>query len=264
MKRTQSDTQQPANHDLESLKKAYKRAKTAYKCDKSNEELKKVMKMHKTKLREGKKIAAAITSSSTHDTGDDVTEDPPTTDSQQDKSSPSSDIERLEEAYQKALTAFKADKNNKDLRRAKTAARQALDRAITASQPKGSKQLTCLDCSRIFFFSKEDQKKHKKMKWNEMPKRCELCKSKRTERLANQRGKLDTKERNICYAFQALVNRMQSSSFLSDKKLPRAPLLNDVSYLFDDEDNGKVTLCCSLMIHRVDMKIFGMKRKISS
>jgi predicted lipid-binding transport protein (Tim44 family) len=77
------------------------------------------MKMHKTKLREGKKIAAAITSSSTHDTGDDVTEDPPTTDSQQDQSSPSSDIERLEEAYQKALTAFKADKNNKDLRRAK-------------------------------------------------------------------------------------------------------------------------------------------------
>jgi len=120
MKRPQSDTQQPANHDLESLKKAYKRAKTAYKCDKSNEELKKVMKMHKTKLREGKKIAAAITSSSTHDTGDDVTEDPPTTDSQQDKSSPSSShIERLEEAYQKALTAFKADKNNKDLRRAK-------------------------------------------------------------------------------------------------------------------------------------------------
>jgi len=41
------------------------------------------------------------------------------------------------------------------------------------------------------------------MKWNEMPKRCELCKSRRTERLANQRGKLDKKERNICYAFQA-------------------------------------------------------------
>ena len=273
MKRPQSETsvedyasQQPADHDLESLKKAYKRAKTAYKCDKSNEELKKVMKMHKTKLREAEKIGAAITSSSAHD-GDDVTEDPLTTGTQQDKtssSSSSSHIERLEEEYQKALTAFKADKTNKDLRRAKTAARQALDSAITASQPKGSKQLTCLDCSRIFFFSKEDQKKHKKMKWNEMPKRCELCKSKRTERLANQRGKLDTKERNICYAFQALVNRMQSSSFLSDKKLPRAPLLNDVSYLFDDEDNGKVTLCCSLMIHRVDMKIFGMKRKISS
>ncbi len=68
---------------------------------------------------------------------------------------------------------------------------------------EGSKQLTCVDCSRIFFFSKEDQKKHKKMKWNEMPKRCELCKSRRTERLANQRGKLDKKERNICYAFQA-------------------------------------------------------------
>lgn len=163
------------------------------------------MKMQKTKLREAEKIAAAITSSSTHDNnGDDVTEDPSATkDNQQDKSSPSSRIERLEEAYQKALTAFKADKTNKDLRRAKTATRQALDSAITASQPKGSKQLTCVDCSRIFFFSKEDQKKHKKMKWNEMPKRCELCKSKRTERLANQRVKLDTKERNICYAFQA-------------------------------------------------------------
>ena len=206
MKRPQPETsvedyasQQPADHDLESLKKAYKRAKTAYKCDKSNEELKKVMKMQKTKLREAEKIAAAITSSSAHD-GDDVTEDPLTTGTQQDKSS-SSHIERLEEEYQKALTLF--DKTNKDLRRAKTAARQALDSAITASQPKGSKQLTCVDCSRIFVFSKEDQKKHKKMKWNEMPKRCELCKSKRTERLANQRVKLDTKERNICYAFQA-------------------------------------------------------------
>lgn len=209
MKRPQSETsvedyacQQPANHDLQSLKKAYKRAKTAYKCDKSNEELKKVMKMQKIKLREAETIAAAITSSSTHDTGDDVTDDPSTTDNQQDKSS-SPDIQKLEDAYQNALTAFKADKTNKDLRRAKTAARQALDSAITASQPKGSKQLTCIDCSRIFFFSKEDQKKHKKMKWNEMPKRCELCKSKRTERLANQRGKLDKKERNICYAFQA-------------------------------------------------------------
>ena len=96
MKRPQSETQQPTNHDLESLKKAYKRAKTAYKCDKSNEELKKVMKMHKTKLREAEKIAAAITSSSTHDNGDDVTEDPSATDNQQDNSSSSSDIERLE------------------------------------------------------------------------------------------------------------------------------------------------------------------------
>ena len=45
--------------------------------------------MHKTKLREAEKIGVAITSSSAHD-GDDVTEDPLTTGTQQDKTSSSS------------------------------------------------------------------------------------------------------------------------------------------------------------------------------
>ena len=75
-----------------------------------------------------------------------------------------------------------------------------LNHSISTQRKQGTNMCRLLE---NFLFLKEDQKKHKKMKWNEMPKRCELCKSKRTERLANQRGKLDSKERNICYAFQA-------------------------------------------------------------
>jgi len=229
MKRPQSEIDegatQPTNDDLDEVKKAYKRAKAAYEGDKSNKELKKAKKAAKNKLKEAENAAAAAipndealtegkekdeNNSSKEDSVDGNDDDANTksngtSDDADDgnTSSSSPKIKTLEEAYQNALSAFKADKTNKELRRAKTAARRALDAAIAASQPEGSKQLTCLDCSRMFIFTSEEQKKYKKMKWKEMPKRCETCKSSRVERLASQRRKLDSKKRNMCYAFQA-------------------------------------------------------------
>ena len=219
MKRPRSETAQgadqpPTNHELDAIKTAYKKAKAEYKGDKSNKELKKAKKAAKNKLKEAETAAAAkkTTDHQTIQEGSGADENKndasiesnskadDTGDANTSSSSPT--IKALEDAYQNALSAFKADKTNKDLRRAKTAARRALDEAIAASQPKGSKQLTCLDCSKLFLFTKEVQMKFKKMGWKEMPKRCEACKSSRVERLAEQRGKLDGKKRNMCYAFQ--------------------------------------------------------------
>jgi len=231
MKRSQTEivvgTTQPTSNDLDTIKKAYKRAKAAYEGDKSNKELKKAKKAAKNKWKGAENAAAAtlndeetspmgkekegsnISKEKKVDGNDDDANAKSSSESEEadnanDASSSSSpDTKTLEEAYQNALSAFKADKSNKELRRTKTAARRALDAAIAASHPEGSKQLTCLDCSKMFIFTSEEQKKYKKMKWKEMPKRCETCKSSKVERMATQRSKLDSKKRNMCYAFQA-------------------------------------------------------------
>ncbi len=224
MKRPQSEIAkegaQPNDNDLDldAIKKAYKRAKAAYESDKTNKELKKAKKAAKNKLKDAESAATAENSADTtrqqdsskdgsaydnkNDTGSTEQSSKSDTGDANTSSSSSPDIKALEDAYQNALSAFKADKTNKDLRRAKTAARRALDTAIAASQPEGSKQLTCLDCSKLFLFTKGDQTKFEKMGWKEMPKRCEACISNRVKRLADQRGKLDGKKRNMCYAFQ--------------------------------------------------------------
>ncbi len=218
MKRPQSEIVkeglQSNSHDLDldAIKKAYKRAKAAYEGDKTNKELKKAKKAAKNKLKDAENATTAEKSSDTitqHDNSkggstDDNKNDTSSTEqsSKSDDTGSSANIKALEDAYQSALSAFKADKTNKDLRRAKTAARRALDTAIAASQPEGSKQLTCLDCSKLFLFTKGEQTKFMKMGWTEMPKRCEACKSNRVKRLADQRSKLDNKKRNMCYAFQ--------------------------------------------------------------
>eukprot|EP00984_Skeletonema_dohrnii_P027593 scaffold17188_cov126-Skeletonema_dohrnii-CCMP3373.AAC.4 len=223
MKRPQSEIVKGANHlisnDLDAIKTAYKRAKAAYEGDKTNKELKKAKKAAKNKLKDAENAAAAEQSSDGTAQNDISKEDSvdgskngasmesssksdDADDADTSSSSSSPNIKALEDAYQNALCAFKADKTNKDLRRAKTAARRALDTAIAASQPEGSKQLTCLDCSKLFLFTTEEQTKFKKMGWTEMPKRCEACKGNRVKRLADQRSKLDGKKRNMCYAFQ--------------------------------------------------------------
>lgn len=228
MKRPQSEIVeeglQPNSNDLDldAIKKAYKRAKAAYEGDKTNKELKKAKKAAKKKLKDAENAVSAekpIDTTTQNDSSKDGSVDDNKNDSSSTERSSKSDdtgdantsssssssspnIKALEDAYQNALSAFKADKTNKDLRRAKTAARRALDTAIAASRPEGSKQLTCLDCSKLFLFTKGDQTKFKKMGWKEMPKRCEACKSNRVKRLADQRGKLDGKKRNMCYAFQ--------------------------------------------------------------
>lgn len=224
MKRPQSETVEeglrPNSNDLDAFKKAYKRAKAAYEGDKTNKELKKAKKAAKNKLKDAENAVTAEKSSDTtsqqdnnkdgsaDDSKDDISsaeqssKSDDTGDANTSSSSSSPNIKALEDAYQNALSAFKVDKTNKDLRRAKTAARRALDTAIAASQPDGSKQLTCLDCSKLFLFTKGDQTKFMKMGWKDMPKRCEACKSNRVRRLADQRGKIDGKKRNMCYAFQ--------------------------------------------------------------
>eukprot|EP00978_Attheya_sp_CCMP212_P034913 scaffold149238_cov28-Attheya_sp.AAC.1 len=60
------------------------------------------------------------------------------------------DVTSLEAAYRLALSAFKADKTNKDLRRAKSATRKALDAGVAATEE--GEQLTCKDCSQSFIF----------------------------------------------------------------------------------------------------------------
>lgn len=240
MKRPQSEIEggatQPTSNDHYTIKNAYKRAKAAHEGDKSNKELKKAKKIAKNKLKEAENAAAVAAHSNdetqpvkketvTNDETQQVkketvkdniskrdnidgneddanTESNIKSDDANTSSSSSPNIKTLEDAYQNALSAFKANKTNKDLRRTKTAARRALDTAIAASQPEGSKQLSCLDCSKMFLFTNEEEEKFKKMNWTEMPKRCEKCKSSRVERLTDQRSKLDSKKRNMCYAFQ--------------------------------------------------------------
>ena len=213
----------PQSIDLESARKAYKRARSAYKRgDKSNDELKKAKIDAKKALDEAE--AAVEASPSSDDATDQVTDDAKVVESVEISSKPdiitedsgesdsasgnnkdddknesaeSANIKVLEDAYKKALLAFKADKSNKDLRRAKSAALRHLDEAIAAATE--GKQLYCVHCSKKFIFTTEEQQKFDEMGWKELPKRCETCKE---ARAGKDRSKLDKKKKNMCYAFQ--------------------------------------------------------------
>mmetsp|Transcript_33372 Transcript_33372/g.73190 ORF Transcript_33372/g.73190 Transcript_33372/m.73190 type:complete len:371 (+) Transcript_33372:191-1303(+) len=242
----------------EGLREEYKKAKRAYKDDKSDDGLKSALKDAKRALEEAEnssagaaaagKIHGDIAGSSNDDTsststcsepdvGGDETQDKESKDTvkneehragdgdQKDpdiankakaredeeekeeeghKSDPAtSDIKVLEEAYQAALAAFKADKSNKDLRRAKTAARRALDAAVAASTD--GEQLTCRDCSRQFIFTKEEMSKYEKRGWTDLPLRCKSCdvSHKARRSASDRRQKLDSSGgKRMCYAFQ--------------------------------------------------------------
>lgn len=113
------------------------------------------------------------------------------------------EIEQLEEAYNKNLAAFKANKGDKDLRRAKTAARRALDDAIAAST--AGEQLTCRECSKTFIFTTEEQEFYKEQNWEHLPKRCKICQDFYKFRISSResnRAKVDSSGKNMCYAFQ--------------------------------------------------------------
>ena len=197
------------NADVEACKAIYKRARKAYKQDKSNE-LKLAKNKAKKALKEAEsKLAAASTAVVT-----DTNSQPSFSSDQNDieekndinnKTSTNDDnIKALEEEYQKALAEFKADKTNKDLRRAKTAARRKLDAAILQTTNDGDKQLVCVDCSKKFIFTVEQQQKHTDMGWKEQPKRCEVCKKMRNDKSkqVGGRDKLDSQKKNMCYAYQ--------------------------------------------------------------
>jgi predicted Zn-ribbon and HTH transcriptional regulator len=106
-------------------------------------------------------------------------------------------IQALEEAYRLALTTFKADKTNKDLRRAKSAAKRAWDEAVVASTA-GGEPLTCKDCSHMFLFLERELYDEKG--WTS-PSRCPKCNELFSVR-SKDRTKRDSTGKNMCYDFQ--------------------------------------------------------------
>lgn len=108
-------------------------------------------------------------------------------------------IQSLELEYRKALAAFKADKSNKDLRRLKSAAKQAWDREVALSQD--GEPLTCRNCSQQFIFTVDEQNHFANMGWDSTPTKCPSCVNSEKEK-REDRSNRDNKIKNMCYAFQ--------------------------------------------------------------
>mmetsp|Transcript_21654 Transcript_21654/g.53716 ORF Transcript_21654/g.53716 Transcript_21654/m.53716 type:complete len:393 (-) Transcript_21654:842-2020(-) len=120
-----------------------------------------------------------------------------------------STVETLEKAYRDALALFKADKTNKDLRRARTAAKRAWDEAVAREcLDEGAQQLHCRDCSQMFLWTTEEQDYYKASEWNHKPQRCRKCaESQKARRKSAEDSSEETKKtgkagKNMCYAFQ--------------------------------------------------------------
>lgn len=112
-----------------------------------------------------------------------------------------SELPALEKAYKDALATFKKDKTNKDNRRAKSAAKKAWDAAVAAASGEGAKQLICRDCSHMFLFHAGEQEFYVEQGWTHKPTRCASCNESYKARLMD-RSKRDSKDRNMCFAFQ--------------------------------------------------------------
>jgi hypothetical protein len=123
----------------------------------------------------------------------------------------------LEKAYRDALTAFKAEKTNKDLRRARTAAKRAWDEALLKNcGDEGAQQLQCRDCSQTFLWTTDDQNYYRAAErdWTHQPQRCPSCaKSQKDRRKVKSLEGEDNQDatisksvgragKNMCYAFQ--------------------------------------------------------------
>ena len=221
-----ADNNEVSFADLDELRAAYKNAKKDYKSNKDDETLKKTMKDAKKALEAAETAAdkddatplaaevnggndesAAVDAQEVQDVPENESADV-ANDNYKEKPAPTSaptntDIKSLQKAYDEALAAFKADKSNKDLRRAKTAARRALDEAIAATAD--GEQLTCRDCSQKFIFTTDEQKEYEKRGWSDLPTRCPSCsESHKTRRSdAERRDRLDSGGgKKMCYAFQ--------------------------------------------------------------
>jgi ribosomal protein S20 len=195
----------------EALEKAYKKARKAYKKDPSDETLKK-KKNELQKAWEDAVVAAStdvpttkeqesspadVSHSDDNVKSDDESNELPANEGNENSSS-SDSVKTLEREYQAALAAFKADKTNKDLRRAKTAARRALDEAIVMKE--AGEQLVCRDCSQMFIFPEKEVLHYQKKGWTDRPKRCKAC-SEASKFRRMDRDKLDG-GKNMCRSFQ--------------------------------------------------------------
>lgn len=223
-----ADEIEPTAVDIDELRAAYKHAKKEYKSNKDDETLKKKVKDAKKAFEEAEaaddkdeRVPLAAEANGENDEGAEAEEskaqDVPENESANNvandndckeqpapaSTSVSTDIKSLQKAYDDALAAFKADKSNKDLRRAKTAARRALDEAIAATTD--GEQLTCRDCSQKFIFTTDEQKEYEKRGWSDLPTRCEPCSESHKARRSDSewRDKLDSSGgKKMCYAFQ--------------------------------------------------------------
>ncbi len=124
-----------------------------------------------------------------------------------------STVEALEKAYRNALALFKANKTNKDLRRARTAAKRAWDEAVVKEcleqGDEGAQQLNCRDCSRMFLWTTQEQEYYKAAErdWRHKPQRCRTCAESQKARRKSAETSEETKKKgkagkNMCYAFQ--------------------------------------------------------------
>lgn len=109
-------------------------------------------------------------------------------------------VKVLETAYREALSTYKADKTNKDLRRAKSAAKKAWDEAVAASAD--GEQLLCRDCSHMFIFAPEEREFYVERSWDHTPTRCPSCQEAYTTRLEDRSKRDNNNGKNMCYAFQ--------------------------------------------------------------
>jgi hypothetical protein len=200
----------PADFDLKALKTAFRKAESAFKADKASRDLRRAKSAAKKALDEA--IAAtpanggAVKSwkqsdkfetngvSSTNSNNHDATAGTPKV------MAVSPEIHPLETAYRQALSAFKADKTNKDLRRAKSAARKAWDEAVAATQD--GEQLTCNDCSQSFMFTTGEREFYTDLCFDQAPTRCKACNTAQKTRLYDRSKRDSNNGQNMCYAFQ--------------------------------------------------------------
>jgi hypothetical protein len=165
------------------------------------------------------------------------------------------DVDKLEKVYRDAVIEFKKDKTNKELRRARTAAKRVWDEAVLKKIKKTDKdaiQLNCKDCSQNFLFTKEEQEYYKdpERNWNHKPLRCRSCAELQKGRRrynneidnANEDGtkkslsseELKGKGRNMCYEFQ----RKGECKYGNECKFNHDPNFAGKKRKHDDEDDN--------------------------
>ena len=206
-----------------------------------------MLKAPTTSERKKKQKVQSSSSSSSSSSKDDGGEDEDNSINKEKKK-----LEVLEAAYKNALDEFKKDKTNKDLRRAKSAAKKAYDEAVLEEAKKSCNnnsatvvvQITCKDCSQMFVHVVEPQsndnekKKHQKddkKEYLHRPTRCPKCNDTLRNRLKD-RSKRDSTGKNMCYDFQrgecTRGNRCKFSHNLehggnANKKAPIKPICHD-------------------------------------